>query len=73
METGERPDRSHYPVRKTHIDDPEEDDDLSATTTAAERLHMVSILTRRCWSLMGETLDGSRLQRHVGGAYQRGS
>lgn len=74
METRERPDRSHYPVRKTHVDDPEEDDDdVSDTTTAAERLQMVSILTRRCWSLMGETADGIRLQRHVGGPYPRGS
>ena len=66
MERREMPDRSHYPVRKLRMSDPEaNDDDLSETTTPEERLGMMSVLSRRCWLLMGEPVDGTRLQRHV--------
>ena len=64
------PDRSHYVVRKLHFGDPETDD-LSATTTAAERLEMMGVLTLMCWEMMGRPGDVARVQRHIGGAYQR--
>ena len=73
MERGETPDRSHYPTRLLRAGDPEaSDDDLSATTTAAGRLGMVEVLTRRCWALMGQPVDGTRLQRHVVRIFRRG-
>lgn len=66
MERRETPDRSHYPTRLLRAGDGEaSNDDLSATTTAAERLGMVQVLTQRCWALMGLPIDGTRLQRHV--------
>ena len=66
METQERPDRGHYPVRKLHLHDPEaNDDDLSATTTHAERLAMMWTLASTCWLFMGRPQDAARLQRHV--------
>lgn len=66
-------DRSHYPpIRMFAIDDPEaNDDDLSSCTTAEERLAIMWTLTKMNWALMGQPQDGARLQRHVGGAYQR--
>jgi hypothetical protein len=72
VEQHEVPDRSHYPTRLLRAGDPEAgNDDLSATTTAAERLGMVEVLTRRCWALMGHPIDGTRLQRHVGRIIRR--
>lgn len=72
MNPEERPDRSHYPVRKFNLHDPEaNDDDLSATTTAAERLAMMPILWRHLGTLMGQPADGIRIQRHVTRAYRR--
>ncbi len=64
------PDRSHYVTRKLQFGDPETDD-LSATTTAAERLAMMPVLWRRYLDLMGKPVDGIRLQRHVARAYRR--
>jgi hypothetical protein len=66
MDRQEMPDRSHYPTRSLRAGDPDaSNDDLSATTTAAERLGMVEVLRRRCWALMGHPIDGTRLQRHA--------
>jgi hypothetical protein len=73
MERGEMPDRSRYPARLLRSGDREAiDDDLSAITTAVGRLEMVEILTRRCWALMGQPVDGTRLQRHVVRIFRRG-
>ena len=67
METHAKPDRSQYPVRLLHFDDPdfEDDDDLSAATTVAERLTMMWTLAKTCWLFMGQPRDAARLQRHV--------
>jgi len=46
------PDRSHWPVRKFPLG-AEPGDDLSATTTAEERLAMVWPLTLEAWRLAG--------------------
>jgi len=40
------------PARIRRLGDPETED-LSATTTVAERLEMVSVLSRRMWELTG--------------------
>lgn len=45
-----RPGAAH--VRIARLGDPESDD-LSETTTVAERLDMVALLTRRMWELTG--------------------
>jgi hypothetical protein len=66
MESPERPDRSHYPIRKFRLGDTEaDDDDLSATTTAAERLEIMWTLAKMNWAFMGQPQDAARLQRHV--------
>ena len=66
METQAKIDRSHYPVRKFHMHDPEaNDDDLSRTTTMEERLGMMWTLASTCWLFMGQPQDAARLQRHV--------
>jgi hypothetical protein len=44
--------RSTWPVRKLRLED-DHGEDLSASTTAEERLAMVEILTREAWSLAG--------------------
>jgi hypothetical protein len=51
-DTPGKPDRSHWPVRKFPMGT-EPGDDLSATTTAEERIKMVWQLTLEAWSLAG--------------------
>jgi len=51
-DTTGKPDRSHWPVRKFALGS-EPGDDLSAETTAEERLQMVWQLTLEAWSLAG--------------------
>ena len=73
MERREMPDRSRYPTRLLRSGDREAiDDDLSAITTAVGRLEMVEILTRRCWTMRGQPVDGTGLQRHVARIFRRG-
>lgn len=47
--------RRHWPVRLYRLGD-EPGDDLSATTTAVERLTMVTALTAETWALAGHPL-----------------
>ena len=47
--------RAHWPVRKYRIED-EPGPDLSATTTADERLAMMWPLARDAWTLAGLTI-----------------
>jgi hypothetical protein len=47
--------RARWPVRKFKLGE-EPEDDLSATTTPAERLAMVWPLTVQAWTLAGRTL-----------------
>jgi len=47
-----KPDRSRWPVRKFALGS-EPGDDISAETTAEERLEMVWQLTLEAWSLAG--------------------
>ena len=47
-----KPDRSHWPVRKFALGS-QPGDDLSAETTAEEHLEMVWELTLEAWSLAG--------------------
>jgi hypothetical protein len=49
-----RPDRRSWPVRVYRLGD-EPPDDLSATTTAEERLAMVDALSIEAWGLAGRT------------------
>jgi hypothetical protein len=56
--------RRHYPVRKTTLQEQDEDPDLE-NTTAAERLGMMWQLTLDAWAFAGQPLDESRLQRHI--------
>ena len=68
MEMQAKIDRSHYPVRKLHMHDPEaNDDDLSRTTTMQERLGMMWTLVELAWPFLGVPKHEaeSRLQRHV--------
>ena len=51
-DTTGKPDRSHWPVRKLALGS-EPGDDISAETTAEERLEMVWQLTLEAWSLAG--------------------
>ena len=51
-DTRGKPDRSHWPVRKFALGS-EPGDDLSAVTTAEQRLKMVWQLTLEAWSLAG--------------------
>jgi hypothetical protein len=48
-------DRGHWPVRKFRLGE-EPSDDLSATTTAEERLAMMWPLALEAWSLTGKPL-----------------
>jgi hypothetical protein len=47
--------RDDWPVRKYGLGD-EPSDDLSATTTAAERIEMVWTLTLEAWAWTGKSL-----------------
>jgi len=60
-------DRSHYPpIRAFKLDDPEaNDDDLSDSTTAEQRLEVMWTITKTAWAFMGQPQDAARLQRHV--------
>ena len=73
MQPEGRIDRSHYPpIKKFALDDPEaNDDDLSATTTAAERLAVMWTLAEMNWELMGQRVHATRLQRHVAHFFRR--
>lgn len=52
--------RAHWPVRKFRMED-EPGPDLSATTTADERLAMMWPLARDTWTIAGRTIpDYSR-------------
>lgn len=65
-------DRGRYPVRKLHLTDAAaNDDDLSATTTPAERLEMMWTLVEDHLAFIGHALDESRLQRHVVHVHRR--
>ena len=44
--------RESWPVRRYPLGE-EPSDDLSATTTAEQRLEMVAVLSRRMWELTG--------------------
>jgi hypothetical protein len=66
MSEREMPDRSRYPVRKLRKDDPEaNNEDLSATTTPAQRLEMMWTLVEEGSLFAGQAIDESRLQRHI--------
>ena len=47
--------RSRWPVRIFRLGE-EPGDDLSASTTAAERIEMVWLLSARCWELTSRPL-----------------
>ncbi len=47
--------RASWPIRITSLD-AAESDDLSATTTVAERIEMVAALTREAWALTGRPM-----------------
>ena len=47
--------RSRWPVRKYGLH-AQPGDDLSQTTTPAERIAMVELLTREAWALTGKAL-----------------
>jgi hypothetical protein len=56
-------DRSHWPVRKRRLHDPEPDD--LRHTTPGERMMMVWPITKTVWAFKGEPVGESRLSRHV--------
>ncbi len=58
------PDRSHWPVRKVRMHDPEPDDELSHLPPG-ERMAMVWPITVTAWAFMGEPVGESRLQRRT--------
>ncbi|MBA3260240.1 MAG: hypothetical protein H0T68_12350 [Gemmatimonadales bacterium] len=57
-------DRSHWPVRKKQLHDPEPDDDLR-DVPPGELMAMVWPITVTTWAFMGEPVGESRLQRHT--------
>jgi hypothetical protein len=52
------------PVRKRHLHDAQQDDDLR-DVSPAERMSMVWPLTVTAWAFKGEPVGESRLQRHL--------
>ena len=56
--------RRRYPVRKTTLQQQDEDPDLE-NTTPAERLGMMWQLTLDAWAFTGQPLAESRLPRHL--------
>lgn len=57
-------DRKHYPVRKTSLAD-QDADDITHTTTPAERVAMVWQLTCQAWMFKNGEFVEPRLPRHV--------
>lgn len=74
MQPSEPPERAFCTLRKVRLEDADNDDhDLSATTTMAERLEMMWELAKLNWLFMGQPQDAARLQRHVVRLERRGS
>ena len=64
MPESQRPDRSHYLVRKSTL--AEQDDDLDLeNTTPAERIGMMWQLALDAWAFTGEPIAEPRLSRHI--------
>jgi hypothetical protein len=53
-------------IRKARLQDQGRDDDLSSTTTPEERIGMMWQLVVDRYSLLGQQVDESQFQRHVG-------
>jgi hypothetical protein len=68
---GRAADRAAWPGRKRRLGD-DAGDDLSALTTAEDRLTMMWPLARRAWALAGRPLPGYRRGQAPGRILRRG-
>jgi hypothetical protein len=64
MDNTRRNERRFYAVRKTTLQEQDEDEDLE-NTTAAERLGMMWQLALDAWAFTGKPIAEPRLPRHL--------